>query len=108
MPGIVAVIWRMACQIAGFRWMPSVLAELDGREVEFRARLVVGADGRDAPFRRWAGFDVKRDPGHTLVAGLLLDNVSVAEDASHAWLNPDLGMWVLIFPQGDGVNRCSY
>ena len=85
---------------------PSVLAELDGREVEFRARLVVGADGRDAPFRRWAGFDVKRDPGHTLVAGLLLDNVSVAEDASHAWLNPDLGMWVLIFPQGDGRVRC--
>ncbi len=84
---------------------PKVLAEVDGGEAEFRARLVVGADGRDAPFRRWAGFEVQRDPGHTLVAGLLLDNVPVADDTSHAWLNSDLGLWVLIFPQGDGRVR---
>ena len=84
---------------------PKVVAEVDGCDTEFRARLVVGADGRDTPFRRWAGFDVQRDPGHTLVAGLLLDDVPVADDTSHAWLNPELGLWVLIFPQGGGRVR---
>ena len=84
---------------------PKVLAQVDGGETEFRARLIVGADGQDSPFRRWAGFDVQRDPGHTLVSGLLLDEVPVADDTSHAWLNSDLGLWVLIFPQGDGRIR---
>jgi len=84
---------------------PTILADVDGREVEFRARLIVGADGREAPFRGWAGFQVQRDPGHTLVAGLLLDNVQVADDTSHAWLNPELGLWILMFPQGDGRIR---
>jgi len=82
-----------------------VLATVDGSEGVFQARLVVGADGRDAPFRTWAGFDVERDPGRTLVAGLLFDDVQVADDASHAWLNTDLGLWVLIFPQGNGRAR---
>ncbi len=98
---------RQAVRVLGVKTgdSPQVLAEVDGEETEFRARLVVGADGRDAPFRGWAGFNVQRDPGHTLVAGLLLDQVSIADDASHAWLNSDLGLWVLIFPQGGGRVR---
>jgi 2-polyprenyl-6-methoxyphenol hydroxylase-like FAD-dependent oxidoreductase len=66
---------------------------------------VVGADGRDSMMRGWAGFDVRRDPGHTLVAGLLFDHIPVSDDASHAWLNSDLGLWILIFPQGQGRAR---
>ena len=40
-----------------------------------------------------------------MVAGLLLDGVSVDEEATHAGLNPELGMFVLLFPQGNGRAR---
>jgi len=85
--------------------LPTVTADVDGRETEFSARLVVGADGRDAPFRKLAGFEVQRDPGHTLVAGILFEGIPVDDQASHAWLNTELGLWVLLFPQGSGRAR---
>ena len=84
---------------------PAVVTEIDGRQSVIRARLVVGADGKDSLVRRWAGFDVQQDPGCNLVAGLLFDDVPAADDASHAWLNPDLGLWILLFPQGRGRAR---
>ena len=85
--------------------LPTVTAEVEGRETQFSARLVVGADGRDAPLRKLAGFDVQYDPGHTLVAGILFEGVPVDDQASHAWLNTELGLWVLLFPQGSGRAR---
>ena len=84
---------------------PAVVTEIDGRQSVIRARLVVGAYGKDSLVRRWAGFDVQQDPGCNLVAGLLFDDVPAADDASHAWLNSDLGLWILLFPQGRGRAR---
>lgn len=84
---------------------PVVTTEIDGRETQFQARMVIGADGKDAPLRGWAGFDVQRDPGHMLVAGILFDGISVEDDIAHAWLNSDLGLWIILFPQGDGRAR---
>ena len=43
----------------------TVVAQIDGREVEIRARLVVGADGRTSLVRGWGGFEVQRDPDRT-------------------------------------------
>ena len=82
-----------------------VVAELDGREVEVGARLVVGADGRNSVVRRTAGFEVRRDPDQNLVAGVLYDNIPAPDDASHFWLEPSLGRTVLLFPQGHGRVR---
>ena len=79
---------------------PEVVAKLNGRETVNKARLLVGADGRRSIVRSQVGFDVQQDPGHNLVAGVLLDGVPVSDDASHAWMNSELGLWVLIFPQG--------
>ena len=79
---------------------PEVVAELDGRETVIKARLLVGADGRHSTVRSCVGFDVQRDRGHNLVAGVLFDGVLVPDDACHAWLNSQLGLWVLFFPQG--------
>ena len=83
----------------------SVVAEIDGRETKIRARLVVGADGRNSLMRRLGGFDVRVDADHTMVAGVLLDDVPTSDDATHLWLNPELGLFVLIFPQGNGRAR---
>ena len=79
---------------------PEVVAELDGQESTINARLVVGADGKRSVVRSWAGFEVRRDPAHNLVAGVLLDGVPVSDDATHIWLNSEQGLWVLVFPQG--------
>ena len=93
---------RRGTRVLGVRTNGSaeVVAELDGRETRIKARLLVGADGKRSVVRSWAGFDVQRDPGHNLVAGVLFDGVPVSDDATHTWLNSQLGLWVLFFPQG--------
>ena len=83
----------------------SVVAEIEGRETAVRARLVVGADGRSSLVRNWAGFDAHVDADHNMVAGVLLDNTPIKDDATHVWLNSDLGLFVLVFPQGNGRAR---
>ena len=84
---------------------PVVMAEIDGRETSLQARLLVGADGKDSMTRKWAGFKVQRDPAHNMVAGILIDQIEVDDEACHGWLNSDLGLWVLMFPQGLGRAR---
>ena len=84
---------------------PSVTVDVDGQQRVVHARLVVGSDGKDSLIRAAGGFSIKRDRGHNLVAGILLDDCPVSDDACHAWLEPDLGLWILIFPQGEGRAR---
>lgn len=84
---------------------PSVLAEVDGSEVELQARLVVGADGRGSMARSAAGFELRRDPGGNVVAGLLFSDMSVPDDSNHLWPNPETGQFAIAFPQGGGRVR---
>jgi menaquinone-9 beta-reductase len=85
--------------------VPTVIAEVDGRQMEISARLVVGADGRGSRVRAWAGIDIRRDPGRNLIAGVFLDDMPAPEDASHLWPNPNLGIASVVFPQGHGRVR---
>ena len=82
-----------------------VVVEVDGRETGIKTRLLVGADGKRSVVRSWTGFHVRRDPAHNLVAGVLFDEIAVPDDATHTWLNSQLGLWVLFFPQGRGRAR---
>lgn len=84
---------------------PTVTVESEGRTEELRARLVVGADGRGSAVRRWAGFETRRDPDRLLFCGVLLDGMSVCDDASHMVVNPMLGRIAYLFPQGGGRVR---
>ena len=84
---------------------PVVAASVGGKEVEIRSRLVVGADGRVSPSRKWGGFDVQRDPDKTLAAGLLFDDMPAADDAAHLYPYPKFGLLVLLLPQGHGRVR---
>jgi len=85
---------------------PKVVASQNGKVVEYRARLVVGADGRNSRTRKQAGFTVCREPDHKWVmAGVLLDDVPIAEDTSRMVFNPELCSVVLFFPQGQGRVR---
>jgi len=70
---------------------------------EVRARLVIGADGRQSAARRWVGAAAVHEPVHHLVGGCLLDGVNLADDAFH--VGGFEGANVLLFPQGNGHAR---
>ncbi len=84
---------------------PTVKANLDGRRTEFQARLVVSADGRSSMGRASGGFSVHVDPDLNMVAGVLLDDLSLQEDGVHHWMNPSAGHKSFVFCQRGGRGR---
>jgi menaquinone-9 beta-reductase len=68
------------------------------------ARLVIGADGRNSMVRRWAEFDVHREPERHLFSGVLFDGLAVPDDTSAIFFTPR-GRISLLFPQGGGRVR---
>ena len=83
----------------------SMTVALDGRTEEISARLVVGADGRTSHVRTLGGFQVNQDPDGNMVAGILLDGVTAPDDAALAGMKSENGLFVLLFPQGNGQAR---
>jgi len=77
----------------------------NGQRQEFRARLVVGADGRSSSVRASAGFTLRRDPEMMLVAGVLMEDMPAPEDTGQIIINSSLGQLATIFPQGAGRAR---
>ena len=94
---------RRGARVRGikFNGAPTVLADVDGSLTELKARFVVAADGRSSMARKWGGFDIRRHPDQVRIAGVLLDNVPVPDQAAHIWPNPHDGLMVYIFPQGN-------
>jgi menaquinone-9 beta-reductase len=86
--------------------LPGVRVQEDGNgEKIYRARLVVGADGRNSLCRRWGGFDIERDPDGMVIAGLLMEGLAAPDDRMSASLNPHLSMLSLTVPLGAGRFR---
>lgn len=83
---------------------PYVETKISGRTTQLKARMVVGADGRNSLTRRAAGFVVQSDPDYLRVAGLLLDEMPAPDHAVLTWLDSwesvARGVYVLLFPQG--------
>src|SRR5438093_1524372 len=77
----------------------------EGRSEELRARVGVGAGGRGSTERKWAGFDVRRDPERLLFSGVLMDDVGTPDDAATTAFDPGAGRISLLFPQGRGRAR---
>jgi 2-polyprenyl-6-methoxyphenol hydroxylase-like FAD-dependent oxidoreductase len=91
-----AVIWRgaLASHVRPGR-MPSVAIAKDGHSHELKARLIVGADGRESSVRKWAGFAVSRDPQTRLFAGAILADVQMAP-VWHEAIRPDMGQSIFL------------
>src|SRR5262245_56851272 len=70
----------------------------DGSAMRLRARLLVGADGRQSAVRRLLGAVPEYDPVHHAIGGCLLDGVALDADSTHVAVIP--GGRILIFPQG--------
>ena len=84
---------------------PATSLERNGAALQLSARLAVGADGRGSPTRGWAAFPVRQDAERNLVSGVLMENVALSDDATHAWLDTEKGQFILNFPQGEGRAR---
>lgn len=79
---------------------PAVTALCDGSEALFRARLIVGADGRQSAVRRDGGFTVTRDPKRLLISGALFEGMRAPDNAVHVFVAPTFGHASLLFPLG--------
>jgi 2-polyprenyl-6-methoxyphenol hydroxylase-like FAD-dependent oxidoreductase len=77
----------------------SVTYERDGKSETSDSRLIVGADGRVSQIRTWAGFEVQKDPDFLTIAGTLIQNTDVPEEAVHLFFGN--GFASLIAPLGD-------
>ncbi len=84
---------------------PTVTIEQDGWLSELQARLVVAADGRNSPTRKWLEFEVHQDPARRLFTGVLLENVPLPEDTWYAVMNPTNGHEVFLGNIGQGRVR---
>jgi 2-polyprenyl-6-methoxyphenol hydroxylase-like FAD-dependent oxidoreductase len=86
--------------------VPTVVVDHEGRAEEIRARLIVGADGRNSAVRRWAGFPIHHDPERLLLSGVLFDEMFVPQEGTGYYvINPSLGQGVPLAPQSGGRVR---
>ena len=82
-----------------------VVYEEGGTTNEATCRLAVGADGRRSLVRRWAGFEVQREPEFLFVTGVLLDDVDVDDQTLRMDMNLATGIMSFMNPQGNGRVR---
>src|ERR671921_693439 len=73
--------------------MSSLSAAVDGREVEYSASLVVGADGKLSAVRRWAGGETAADPEHHRFGGVLVTGLAERPALSDASTPPATFLW---------------
>lgn len=87
--------------------MPAVVLNSSNSE-RIAARLVVAADGRGAPSRKWVGFTVTEQTHDYYMAGVLLSNVSSPPDTMYFIFNPQFGMCIGLIPIGKNRHRAYY
>jgi len=80
---------------------PRVVTRSSSGENSVKARLVVGADGRNSRVRTWAGLAIQRAPECMITAGTLYRGLRLPEDAVQFLLNPTMQRLMIIFPIGD-------
>jgi 2-polyprenyl-6-methoxyphenol hydroxylase-like FAD-dependent oxidoreductase len=79
----------------GFAWNggPAVTVAVDDREVEYTARLVVGADGKLSAARRWTGGETATDPEHHRFGGVLVTGLAERHALADASTPPASFFW---------------
>jgi 2-polyprenyl-6-methoxyphenol hydroxylase-like FAD-dependent oxidoreductase len=83
---------------------PSVAYAHDGQSHEAKARLLIGADGRQSAAREAAGIKLHQDKPHHWFAGLLVEDADGWADDLQA-IGTENDFAFLAFPQGGGKVR---
>ena len=79
---------------------PIVSCLHNGANLEFRPRLVIGADGRNSSVRKHLGFKVNADEPRALLGGMLVKGVPSWPRGMQA-IGVEGRFTFLVFPQGD-------
>lgn len=87
---------------------PRVIASLDGKDMHFSARLIVGADGRQSVVRRDGGFVLSRDPDWLRISGALFEDMAAPDQAIHVFVAPEFGHASLVIPIGRNRVRAYF
>ena len=96
---------------------PSISFSHDGARMNWRPRLVVGADGRNSQVRRQLGFSVLADEPHNLIGGMLVEGVPDwpqdlqvigTEGRTHFLVFPQGGDRVRLYLCYDFANKAPY
>ncbi|MGC1955865.1 MAG: FAD-dependent monooxygenase [Gammaproteobacteria bacterium] len=87
---------------------PCVRLRHHKRDERVQAQLVVGAEGRNAKTRQWAGFQPRRDPERLIVTGVEVQGLAISGEASHFFLNPPLGQGAFACQTADERARCYF
>ena len=79
---------------------PALTVAQDGGEVEYTARLIVGADGKLSMARRWTGGESIIDPEHHRFGGVLVSGLETDDrDTDNvAWINGEAVNWFAAGP----------
>jgi 2-polyprenyl-6-methoxyphenol hydroxylase-like FAD-dependent oxidoreductase len=101
-----ATVWRPA-KLAGLTPGRRPAAEIAVKSAirTVRARLIVGADGRDSQVARLAGFERLRDPDELLAAGLLVQGEMDTDGAMHYLFGPQPGRAAAVCEVASGFFR---
>ena len=67
---------------------PSLSVAVDGREIEFTARLIVGADGKLSMTRRWISGETIADPENHRMGGVLISGAVYDQEVAKCLLGP--------------------
>src|SRR5215469_11823253 len=99
--GAGAEVWRGA-EIRAIKAgeLPRVTIRMEGVARELTARIVVCADGRSSASRTWLGFTPYRGKQRLFGAGVMFENMHIAEDTSVFVIDSPSGRCALLFPQG--------
>jgi menaquinone-9 beta-reductase len=85
---------------------PTVTGSKDGHERSFRARLVVGADGKRSRARIWTGGESLADVEHHRFGGVAVSGLRTDDrDTDNISATTELGFGVNWFAQGPATNR---
>jgi 2-polyprenyl-6-methoxyphenol hydroxylase-like FAD-dependent oxidoreductase len=87
---------------------PALLVRSTSGTERVSARLVVGADGRNSRVRGWAGFQVRRDPDCSMIAGALYAGLKLPEDTFRSYRNPINQQHGVIIPIGHDRFRAYF
>jgi 2-polyprenyl-6-methoxyphenol hydroxylase-like FAD-dependent oxidoreductase len=83
---------------------PKVCCEADGRQLNARTRLVVGADGRTSAVRQALAIPLTAEAPRTMLGGMLIEGADGWDDA--AWtIGAENHFCFGVFPQGKGRAR---
>lgn len=83
---------------------PNLSFQWHGHTVQWRPKLIVGADGRNSIVRRQAGIILQSDKPHNLLGGMLVDGVPEWPEDTYSFGTEGNFMYY-VFPLGGGKLR---